>query len=157
MDDLSLERYCCRATFLGQYSITLTTNSQGDFQYDTDDFHPIDDALYGNEGDPHNYFFTFTIDAMFQYDACADQYFSFEGDDDVWIFVDHQLVMHIGGINPATTQHLQMDRLGLKDGEFYSFQIFHAQRQTLSSRFKLKTSVAFVSPEQTVMLTGPFD
>jgi fibro-slime domain-containing protein len=139
------------------HTITLVDAGGGTWSYETDDFHPIDDQMFGNEGDAHNYHFTYAIDALFVYDRCAGQYFAFDGDDDVWAFVDDDLVMDAAGVKPGTAQFIEADRLGLVDGRIYRFRLFFAQRQAVSSRFNLKTTIHFMSPDQVASLTAPFD
>ena len=138
--------------------ITLTDPfSTGTYSYVEPAFHPIDNWLYGNEGMAHNYFFTFTIQATFVYEACTDQFLSFEGEDDFWVYVDGQLAVDRGGIRPGVEQFVHLDRLSnLVDGNTYEIVMFYAQRQTASSRFILKTNIDMLSSTQ-VMTSSPAD
>jgi fibro-slime domain-containing protein len=123
------------------HPIDLTESGSGVFEYHNDSFLPIDDQLYGNEGQAHNYYFTYAIDTRFTYESCGGQFFEFEGADDAWMFVNGDLAIDLGGIVPATKQWVDMDRLGLTDGQTYTLHFFYAQRNSTSARFHLRTNL----------------
>ncbi|MCH8151637.1 MAG: fibro-slime domain-containing protein [Planctomycetes bacterium] len=91
-------------------------------------FYPIDGLLFGNDDSGHNNFFTFEIVTDFTYDASANQEFLIKGDDDVWVFLNGQLVADLGGMNGSPEQWIDLDRLGLVDGETYPIHMFSANR-----------------------------
>jgi fibro-slime domain-containing protein len=133
--------------------LTLTMARQPDGLYVFDDrldpkyadlggFFPIDDKLFGNTpGEKHNFHFTFEMHLDCEYDAEAGQYFHFIGDDDVWIFVNGQLVIDLGGVHAAHDQWIHFDRLGLSDGETYTVDLFFAERYQPQSNFRLETNI----------------
>jgi fibro-slime domain-containing protein len=140
-----------------QYSITLVENASGVFEYVTDSFHPIDGRLLLNEGQAHNYNLTYAIQASFVYDECAGQFFEFAGSDDAWLFVGGNLAMDLGGIIPGTAQYVEMDRLGLTDGETYQVSFFYAQRQSLEAGFSMRTNIPFATTAAPAVVTMEYD
>jgi hypothetical protein len=67
-----------------QHSIVLENTSSSDpriYTYSNSSFFPIDNALLGNEGRPHNYHFTFELHSEFVY--TGGEIFTFAGDDDL--------------------------------------------------------------------------
>ena len=123
------------------HSLDLVLGSDGVYEYETNDFHPIDGRMFGNEGMAHNHFFTFTATTTFTHHACDARFFEFAGADDAWLFVDGRLVLDVGGVAPLTPQRITMDRLNLTDGQIYRLDFFYAQRQSAVSGFSIRTNL----------------
>lgn len=97
------------------------------------------ERLSTDNGKHHNYSFAMKISAQFQY--VRGQYFEFRGDDDVWVFINNKLVVDIGGIHSAIEDAVDLDTLGLTEGETYPFHIFFSERNATGSNFKMRTSI----------------
>lgn len=110
-------------------------------------FFPIDGQLFGNEGNSHNYHFTYELHTAFTYQG--GETFTFTGDDDVFVFIDDQLVIDLGGVHGAQTGSVSLDTLGLTLGNDYDFDLFFAERHTSQSSFRIDTSIQLKPPTTT--------
>jgi fibro-slime domain-containing protein len=107
-------------------------------------FFPIDDGTqyataFGNQGWPNNYSFTCEIHTQFQYKG--GEYFNFRGDDDVFVYIDHKLVIDLGGIHGPETASVQVDSLGLTMGQTYPLDFFSAERHVTGSNILFETTL----------------
>jgi fibro-slime domain-containing protein len=124
-------------------TLTLTKQGSGVFQYSNGNFFPIDGQLWGNEGNAHNFHFTSEVRYWFEYKG--GEVLDFTGDDDVWVFVNKQLAVDLGGVHGAMNGSVTLDatkasQLGLQTGKVYETVVFQAERHTTQSNYKLTLS-----------------
>ena len=122
-------------------SLTLTETTPGVYEYKNDAYFPINGQGWGNQGNSRNYHFTMELHTTFTYQP--GQTFSFTGDDDVWVFVNNQRVIDLGGIHGAQSQSVDLNTLGLTAGQNYAFDFFFAERHVTESNLRIQTSIAF--------------
>ena len=124
------------------FSLTLTETSPGTFTYSDSTFYPIDGQLFGNQGRNNNYHFTMHLEGLTSF--LATDSFTFTGDDDLWIYIDGQLVMDLGGVHAQLSRTItgaQLIALGLSENTLYDLDIFFAERHTTESNFEITTSI----------------
>lgn len=131
-------------------SLTLDRQPNGNYRYNSNAFFPIDGLGFGNQGNSHNYHFTMSIAASFQYDATATQVLTYAGDDDLWAFINGVLVIDLGGIHTTASRTINVQSLaatlGLVDQQTYSLDIFFAERRLVDSTILIETSFPIPSP-----------
>ena len=141
------------------YDFTVPLTPVGDggvSSYDNQEFFPLDgrgwnDEYVGDDGNMHNFSFTFELHTTFEYQG--GEAFTFIGDDDVFVFINGKLVVDLGGVHGAETKAIQLDTLVTDDaaatpvplskGTTYPLDIFYNERHTVSSHFRMDTSIAF--------------
>ncbi|MEM9753318.1 MAG: fibro-slime domain-containing protein [Planctomycetota bacterium] len=138
----------------------------GDKKY----FFPIDDKGFGKSehkgkyklrwASPgkHNFHFTYELETEFTYTDPAERdyalEFKFTGDDDVWVFINNQLVIDLGGVHSQKSASVNVDQiaeeLGLKHLGTYPLKVFFAERHTSESNFRIETTMKLKEVPPTV-------
>jgi fibro-slime domain-containing protein len=146
-------------------------NATGLYKYQSNSFFPIDNGKAFSKfraGDPdpfghlqtgvvdgkdvslHNYGFTLELHTTFMYDEGAGQVLRFQGDDDIWVFMNGKRVVDLGGVHQSQADTVNLDarkaELGLMDGMSYPLDFFFAERHVASSSVLITTNLALATP-----------
>jgi fibro-slime domain-containing protein len=127
--------------------LTFPKQTDGSYLYSDTALFPFNDApdswvLRGLENANKKRNFSFTSELRTWFEFSGDEELEFSGDDDVWVFIGGKLAVDIGGLHPETVGTVLLDTvtaadLGLESGKVYEIALFHAERHTGSSNFKL--------------------
>ena len=113
-----------------------TTDMQPQTTVDTkNDWYPV--GANGN--------FTLKGEAQFIYRNADDLYFTFSGDDDVYLFINNKLALDIGGSHWPVEKTVNLNKLsaeyGLEEGQVATFTFFYMERCADASNFSIKTNI----------------
>lgn len=121
--------------------------------------HPDDPDPFGNlqtglqdgqDLSTHDYGFTMELHGQVDYTEGAGQVLRYEGDDDIWVFINGKRVVDLGGVHQSQTDSVDLDaqreRLGLEDGGTYPLDFFFAERHIASSSLVITTNATLATP-----------
>ncbi len=103
------------------------------------EFFPLDGRGFGKEGFWRNFAFCMEMHSTFVMSSGLT--FSFNGDDDLWVYINNQLVMDLGATHDPASASIRLDDLPLKYGQKYSFDLFYCDRHTHKSTIRIETNL----------------
>lgn len=140
------------------YDRTNGTISQGTGGTATVGFYPLDKLGYEQSGlltktsaidSTHNGSFTLRGESQFVYNKASNLYFTFTGDDDVYMYINGTLALDLGGAHGRNSKTVNLNDLdatkyGLKEGQVATFTFFYMERCSDASTFGIKTNMKLV-------------
>jgi len=103
--DTSFKNIVIQDTLIFQF----IEGSAGMYEFSDNNFFPLDDRGFGDEGRSHNY--SFTMELHWTFTMVPGLTFSFTGDDDVWAFINGGIIMDLGGIHGPQSGTRNIDDL----------------------------------------------
>lgn len=141
------------------YDRTNGTISESSSGQDTTGFYPIDGLGYEQpgllsktsaiNGGNNNGSFTLRGESQFVYEHDKELYFTFTGDDDVYMYINGKLALDLGGAHGRNTKTVKLNDLnakeyGLEEGQIATFTFFYMERCSDASTFGIETNMELV-------------
>lgn len=140
------------------YDRTNGTISQGTGGTATVGFYPLENLGYEQPGlltttsavgATHNGSFTLRGESQFVYNKDSNLYFTFTGDDDVYMYINGVLALDLGGAHGRNSKTVNLNDLdatkyGLKEGQVATFTFFYMERCSDASTFGIETNMELV-------------
>jgi fibro-slime domain-containing protein len=161
--DASFAQWYAPSDFSKETISTLSLKEQpdGTFQFSASgnhgggQFFPLDESTAWGDEDPictnwpywgggcdspieaHNFHFTSEVRYLFPFQGGEE--LTFSGDDDVWVFVNGQLAVDIGGLHQELERTITFEEgdFGMTAGNLYEVVVFQAERAPVASNYTL--------------------
>lgn len=119
-----------------------------------------------------NYGFAMVSEGEFVYHADDELFFDFEGDDDVYLFINGELVMDIGSAHSIDGVRFELNdyvnaakagtlgsaarnkALALEEGNTYSFKFYYMERHSYGSNIRIMTNIRVTDPSMATAKTA---
>ena len=126
---------------------------------DESGFYPLEDLGYEQPGlltatskvnnGAKNGSFTLRGESQFVYNKDSNLYFTFTGDDDVYMYINGVLALDLGGAHGRNSKTVELNKLdpvkyGLVEGQVATFTFFYMERCSDASTFGIKTNMKLV-------------
>ena len=126
---------------------------------DESGFYPLEDLGYEQPGlltatskvnnGAKNGSFTLRGESQFVYNKDSNLYFTFTGDDDVYMYINGTLALDLGGAHGRNSKIVELNKLdpvkyGLVEGQVATFTFFYMERCSDASTFGIKTNMELV-------------
>lgn len=147
-------------TYNGVLKLNYDTE-KSEFEFFDNDFYPLDDVDFSAgdtvNGDGHNHLFTMDFAVPFTALLSGEEEIEVSADDDTFVFLGKELVMDMGGIHDASTRLMRINKngdvyvgpsedelgfsgLNIDDNRSTIIRVFHADRDSSESSFKIRFS-----------------
>lgn len=141
-----------------QYDRESGTIYNGTNGGDESGFYPLENLGYEQPGlltttsavgATHNGGFTLRGESQFVYNKDSNLYFTFTGDDDVYMYINGTLALDLGGAHGRNSKTVNLNDLdatkyGLKEGQVATFTFFYMERCSDASTFGIETNMELV-------------